>query len=288
MICRRAFYLPAALCLSLTACQRPSNQAKNNPEFIQLEGERLSRAQREELLRMRYDRLAGPHEEAAAIFNQLESQRASVTTLSERKEELEREVTALRDQKDNLRRTALRAARERAVGKQLPELTLANGRTLKQVTVTGGSEAGIQVRHATGTARLDVNDLGPVRSELYGLDPELQANAVAREETERQAYERWIERELSTQAVANEPAKPVRERRTPKSDLLEVSASSTSATASTANARSNPLHEKPRYFGGVRSRPRYVYYYYYRPYSPSPRVITPENSASILYPDPSQ
>jgi len=281
MICRRAFFLPIALGLSLTACQRDSDPTANKPEFIQLEGERLSRVQREELLRMRYDRLAGPYEEAVAIFNQLESQRASVTTLSERKEKLEREVASLRDQKDNLRRAALRTARERAIGKQLPELTLANGRTLKQVTVTGGSEAGIQVRHATGTARLDVNDLGPVRSELYGLDPELQASAVAREENERLAYERWVERELSTQAAANEPVKPVRERATPKSESPELS-----TAYSMSGARSNPLHEKPRYFGGVRSRPRYVYYYYYRPYSP--RVIRPENSASILYPDSSQ
>jgi hypothetical protein len=286
MICRRAFYLPAALCLALTACQRPSNRAANNPEFIQLEGERLSRAQREELLRMRYDRLAGPHEEAAAISNQLESQRASVATLSERKRELEREVNALRDQKDNLRRAALRAARERAIGKQLPELTLANGRTFKQVTVTGGSEAGIQIRHATGTSRLDVNDLGPARSELYGLDPELQANAIAREETERLAYERWIERELSTQTVAPEPPKKVRKRPSLKDETPAFTSSPSTASYASTPA-SNPLHEKPRYFGGVRSRPRSVYYYYY--YRPcSPQVITPENSASILYSDSSQ
>lgn len=282
MICRRAFYLPAALLLALTACQRHPDQTAGKPEFIQLEGERLSRAQREELLRMRYERLAGPHEEAAAIFNQLESQRAAVTTLRERKRELEREVTALRDQKDDLRHAALRSARERAIGKQLPELTLANGRTFKQVTVTGASEAGIQIRHATGTTRLDVNDLGPARSELYGLDPELQANAIAREETERQAYDRWVERELSTQALASEPAKPARERARPKSEPPEVSTTASSIT----NAQSSPLHEKPRYFGGVRSRARYVYYYYYPSYTPP--VTPPENPASILYSNSSQ
>jgi len=288
MICRPAFYLPATLFLTLTACERNPDPTAGKPEFIQLEGERTSRAQREELLRVRYERLAGPYEEAAAISNQLDSQRAAVATLRDRKRELEREVTALRDQKDDLRHAALRAARERAVGQQLPELTLANGRTFKQVTVTGATEAGIQIRHATGTARLDVNDLGPVRSEFYGLDPELQANAVAREETARQAYEQWVERELSTQAVASEPAKPVRRHATPKSEPLAA----TPASASSAiNSSSSPLHEKPRYFGGVRSRTRYVYYYYYQPYIDPAPVITPEDlkkRASILYPDSSQ
>jgi len=201
--------------------------------------------------------------------------------MRERKRELEREVTALRDQKDALRYAALRTARERAVGKQLPELTLANGRTFKQITVTGASEAGIQIRHATGTARLDVNDLGPARSELYGLDPELQANALAREEIERQAYDRWVEQELATQAIASEPAKPVRGRATVKSEPPEIS----TPASSTANARSSPLHEKPRYFGGVRSGPRYVYYYYYHPYSTP--VITPD-AQLLLDPNSSQ
>lgn len=276
MICRRAFYLPIALGLTLTACQRHSAQTANTPELIQLEGEWLSRAQRAELLRVRYERIASPHEEAATISNQLESQRAAATTLRERKQELEREVASLQDQKDDLRRSALRAARERAIGKQLPELTLANGRTFKQVTVTGASEAGIQIRHATGTARLDVNDLGPARSEFYGLDPELHANAIAREETERQAYDRWVQRQLSAQAAANKSAKPVRERKTTERSVVRSAPSTVLGTTSTSNTNTSPLHEKPRYFGGVRSGPRYASYsyYYYQP-CPTP-VITPD------------
>jgi hypothetical protein len=153
------------------------------------------------------------------------------------------------------------------------------------VTITGASEAGIQVRHATGTARLDVKDLGPVRSELFGLDPELLADAVAREESQRLAYERWVDRELSAQTKASANTKPLRKRATSKNELPPISA----VSSATGTTRSTPLREKPRYFGGVRSRPRYVYhYYYYRP-ATSP-VFTPTNrpSESISYPASSQ
>jgi len=287
MICRRAFPLPVALGLALTSCQRGSDPTAGKPEFIQLESDRLSLVQRAELLSMRYERLASPYEEAVTLSTRLESQRATLRTLRERKRELESDVLALGERKDALRHEALRVARERAVGKQLPELTLADGRTFRQATITGASEAGIQIRHATGTARLDVNDLGPARGELYGLDPELHAKAMAREETERLAYEQWIDRELSKQAAANTPAKPVREQAVAKSDPVSVSTNASATPFSSGNARSSALREKPRYFGGVKSRPRYVYYYYYRPYGAP--VFTPrDTSASFSSPDSSQ
>jgi hypothetical protein len=282
MICRRALPLPIALSLVLTACQRPSDPSASNPEFIRLEGERLSRAQREELLRMRYERLAGPYEETVSLSHALESERAVEATLRERKQELEQAVTSLNDQKENLYRSALRAAQERAIGTQMPELTVTDGRTFKQVTVTGASEAGIQIRHSTGTARLNVNDLGPERSERYGLDPEHQANALAREAAERQAYERWVDQTLSLQAKAPSAIKP-----TPKTPPATKQPPVMLAAPATRKA-SSPLQEKPRYFGSVRSRPRYVYYSYYRPVSAPVTSPVKCPSESISHPASSQ
>jgi hypothetical protein len=262
MICRRALPLPIALSLALTACQRPSDPSTSNPEFIRLEGERLSQAQREELLRMRYERLAGPYEETVSLSHELESERAVATTLRERKQELEQAVTTLNDQKENLYRSALRAAQERAIGTQMPELKVTDGRTFKQVTVTGASEAGIQIRHSTGTARLSVNDLGPERSERYGLDPEHQADALAREAAERQAYERWVDQTLSLQAKAPPAAKP-----TPRAASATKEFPPMTLAAPITRKASSASQAKGRYFGGLRSRSRYVYYSYYRPAS---------------------
>ncbi len=75
------------------------------------------------------------------------------------KSALEAEIQAIIDARETLRLSYRTRERERAVGETLESLTLIDGRTFTDVRISGVSDAGMQIRHADGVARIAASDL---------------------------------------------------------------------------------------------------------------------------------
>jgi hypothetical protein len=246
------------LAAAASSCRRDGTQAAADPEWIRLEGDRIERQHRLEVLRIQLARLDASQEADAVSLTELESQRASLATLASRQLELRDEIAGLEEKKEAQRRDFLRAARERSVGRQFPELALASGRRYQQAVVTGVTDAGIQIRHATGSARIGGHDLSADQCEEFS----------AREKADALAYERWIDQQLAAKA-ADESKNAARSAIPAVAPLRsrENTAAFAAYQAPDPQAETSPLRQRPRYFGGVqfryepRRRSRTVYYY---------------------------
>jgi hypothetical protein len=273
-----------AACLAAVSC---TSEDGDTAERIRLDGEKIHRSQREQLLRMRVARLSVPADELAELRNRIESQRACIATLEERRAGLNHEATGLEHRKTALRNECLRQVRDRLAGRKFSELTLPDGRSYKQVAVIAATDAGLHIRHASGTARLTINDLGVERGEAFGIDATSSQATLIEEASHQREYERWVGKELASQAGAvRNPTRLVKRGSAPPSPR-SVAPNLGSAPPS------NPLREKPRYFGGVRSAPRYRTYYQvytlyptapFFSYSPYTAPVSPGRESSTVFP----
>jgi len=252
------FYLLLAVSLTAAACQRKGDAIASDPEWIRMEGDRIERQHRLQLLQLRAARIENGHLSNTSIGTELESGRACLATLRQTRDELRQDIAGLEQRNEALRQQGLRAARASAAGRRLPELKLASGRVFRDVTIVRVSEIGLEIRHASGVARIGDGELSLAQREEFGIDPELAATAAAREQADARSYEAHIDRQLAAKAAlerkATRPAPP-------REDALAAAAARVASTEIPVS----PLHETPRYFGGVRSsyyRTRTVYYDY--------------------------
>lgn len=126
--------------------------------------------------------------------------------LSSRKIELEAEIRSLEDGLLIARATQLEKARSLMLGKELPRLQSRAGRIYEQVKIVSIDDSGVQIRHASGSARLGCSELSESQWEQFGLDEGLAKAARLAEDRQRLAYEEGIDREL---AATRKPTHPV-------------------------------------------------------------------------------
>lgn len=250
------FYLLITVSLTAAACQRKGDATACDPEWIRMEGDRIERQHKLQLLQLRAARIENDHLANTSIGTEIESGRACLATLRQTRDELRQDIAGLERRNEALRQQGLRAARASAAGRRLAELKLASGRVFRDVTIVRVSEIGLEIRHASGVARIGDGELSLAQREEFGIDSELAATAAARELAEVRSYEAHLDRQLAAKAALERKAtRP----EPPREDAL---AAAPARVASTANAVS-PLHEAPRYFGGARPgyyRPRTRYY----------------------------
>jgi hypothetical protein len=99
--------------------------------------------------------------ELVKLSGDLKSQKQKITTLLAAKRELGLSITQLEDDKLRYRTGYRQKAWAEAVGENLGNLKLRGGREYQNVSITRVTEAGLEVSHENGFARIPAVDLEP-------------------------------------------------------------------------------------------------------------------------------
>ncbi len=202
----------AACALALVSCTRDGNASRKDPESIRLEGRRVELEHKVAIAQLKADRMTRQTSQDTTPVEILPGLMARRSELSSRKIELEAEIRSLEDGLLLARATQLEEARSLMLGKDLPSLQSRAGRVYEQVKIVSIDDSGVQIRHASGSARLGCSELSESQWEQFGLDEGLAKAARLAEDRQRLAYEEGIDRELAatrkpTPAVM--PAAPI-------------------------------------------------------------------------------
>lgn len=99
--------------------------------------------------------------------------------------------------------------REDAVGEKFPELKTVSGTVYEEVEIREVTEVGISIRHKDGSGRITYEELTEEWQLRFQFDPKEKAEALAREQAEREMYERSLAGDTGADAVpSTEPEVP--------------------------------------------------------------------------------
>ncbi len=243
--------MPIAALLALSGC-RENAVADRDPEWLKLEADRVKRSHQVELLKLRLSKLETRDDEFVERSSELDGDVELRALLMARVEELRGELAVLSEQVDRERFEWVRERREAAIGRSFATLEGGRGRTFEDAVITRVTDVGIEFRHATGTARLAAAEMSSEQQGLFGIDPELAAEALQTERATARAYETWIDSALSEA-----------HGRAVEAALAESTVSRPLAqpvTASVGNPTTSRLRDEPRSFGRNRYTDWYPYY----------------------------
>jgi hypothetical protein len=261
----KTIYSILLISLAVPAC----NNDRDHAFSWELEQERVELEQRLKLGEYRLglmspdgmselDRLTAIVKESEQKLKFLRSDKNSLTV----------EVNTIEQDCRNLCESAIEAQRSKSTGLRFPSLTINDGRTFINASITQVDDAGVAIRHEHGAARLRYGDLSESQRALFGLE---ESSALAAEEIERReaiAYEKSIEQEMELireeqerNAVASRNQESSREARSlmaaTSRSTPETSALSKPATPFGTGSIYRRSYDSYRY----RSSYRYTYYY---------------------------
>jgi hypothetical protein len=202
LACMAILALCGVFLATLVGKKHGSSKARNelmrdfqtgNHEVENLRSEIQALTTKHQMITERATRNAATHEakqKAAIHLNQ------SIQELQAKKKELQLSLVQIRGEFDAYRIKARSEARRNAVGEKLDFLTLKSGRQFQRVTITRVTPLGLEISHADGLARIEMNDLG-------------------REFTER--FD-WNEQEREALTQAEQANKPVDEAKKPEQE----------------------------------------------------------------------
>ena len=96
--------------------------------------------------------------------------------------------------------------REDAVGEKFPTLKTVSGSEYAEVEIREVTEVGISIRHQYGSKRITYEELTEEWQQRFQFDPKEKAEALAREQVEREMYERSVAGDAGADALpAEEP-----------------------------------------------------------------------------------
>jgi hypothetical protein len=219
------------------------------------EQERIELSHRLELQQFRYDRLGrGDSEKYSDLLRGNAEVEALVKELRDRQGKLAEEVSGLEVGRKNFRATVLSERRQDALGAKFATFTVTSGRSYEEVCVSSIDDAGVSIRHASGSARLRFSDLTVEQQTLFGLEQDLASTALARESENAREYDQWVQT-----GVAAQQAKEERRLETARRDegLARKERADFQASLLAASSQ-RALAQPARTFS---SRPRYGYYY---------------------------
>lgn len=273
-----------AACLAgffLASCERRVATA----DWWHGEQERIELSHRLELQQFRYDRLGrGDAEKYANLLRSNAEAAARVKELRDRQGKLAEEVRGLEEGWKNFRTTVLSERRQDALGAKFATFTVASGRSYEEVCVSSIDDAGVSIRHASGSARLRFADLSVEHQTFFGLEQDLASTALARESENARHYDQWVENGVEAQQAKeewrveiarNEEVAARKVRADFQASLL--AASSQRALAQPARTFSSSRYDRNFYHSYSPYR-NYTNYYYVAP----SRCVTPYISRQAL------
>lgn len=257
---------------ALSSCDKSGSFASSDVQLIQLNGARTNLENKISVARLKLDRAQRQIQETDVAKSRLDKLTSRQIQLNDRISEVEQEIASMSDSMRLLKARYLETSRKLAIGKEFPSLRTASGRSYDQAKIVDVTDAGIQICHSTGTARLAFQDLTEDQRHQFGLDEGLAVTALAAESSQLRTYERQIDAQLARQSESR-PRLPV-EISVPTASLLKaahpisafdrfVSLGSTSTRPSRVVARYNRSHRSTRY------------HYYYLSSRPCPPPAVP-------------
>ncbi len=106
-------------------------------------------------------------EELAGARRDLEARTTRVETMRETRNRLLAGLAATESDFQRYREQYRQSARAAAIGESQGSLTTRSGREFRSVVITRVTDAGLEIRHEHGTARLPARDLGPAFQERF-------------------------------------------------------------------------------------------------------------------------
>lgn len=185
------FLTPILILLFLPACSREKNDAtwwRNEKQIIELECQI-------ELATYKLQLLQENELEAVENSSRLDLM-AEIGSLTSNESRLVNQISQLQNDWEVFRVDVLSQRRAQALGKTFDTFETSDGRVYKNVIITEIGDGGVSFRHKVGTTRLRFDDLDQIRQEFFGLDADLARIALAKEDAQRAAYDRWIESEM--------------------------------------------------------------------------------------------
>lgn len=245
----------------LAGCDRRAPSA----DWWQGERERIELSHRVELMHFRYDQLGvGDFEKFEALQQANVATAARLKSLRERQGALAEEVRALEDGWSDFRKNVLREQRQNALGAKYATLTSASGRSYKDVAVAAIDDAGVSIRHASGSARLRFEDLSAEQRALFGLEPDLATAAIARETESAQGYYEWLQNGIEARQAKEERRMEIARQEKVAADRVRAEFQAKLMVA----VSQRPLDQPARSYPSRTYYNRYDSYYpHYRTYS---------------------
>lgn len=261
----------------------------------EIEREGIELAQRLKLAEYRLGRISpGDLAESGRWEGEVRATGEKLRTLKQIRLSLSIEIKEMAARNDELCQTAIRNQRTKSMALKFESFSVKDGRTFRNVSVTGVDDAGVAIRHEDGAARLRYADLSAEHRALFGLEEEAALAAEAREHREALAYERGIDLEMQAVRERDQLAAAVTQRNN------DSRASRSLLAASPSPSRESGMLSRPatpfgtgsiyRRYGdsGYRSyQPNYRYVYYY-PSTPNPfcssHVYRSVGSNGVAYP----
>lgn len=244
----RLLALPLLALAALPSCKRNS-EARNDPDWWRLEGERVALAHEVDLLKLRSSGHEGSSGNYAAISAEVSKNADHLAELKAIADGLREDVASLAAVNAEQRETWLRATRAAAVGRSFVSLSGSHGRAYQDVVITKVTDIGIEFRHSTGSARLSAEDMSPEQHFAFGLDPDISDKALAKESASAKAYESWVDDRLVTVNAAKEAnARFAEEQETERVSAIARARVSASQLAATETSKTR-LRDEPRSFG---------------------------------------
>jgi hypothetical protein len=249
---RRMLVLPA-LALAAASC-RESSGPHADARWWGLENDRLELAHQVELLQFRLSKMEMSDAEFRRVRDDAARSASRRAELAEQVRRLRQELEEARTGVATARAEWIQGARAAVVGRRFETLDGARGRSYRDVVITRVTDAGVEFRHATGTARLTADELSPLRQDLFGLDPVDSGRAIEEEQRVARAYGAWVDGKV---ALAREQA--LEEARMQAAMEAETAARlRTVAVSQVAATPRTRLRDQPRSVGGT------VWYPYFR------------------------
>ena len=261
------------------SCQRNENQA----EWWQGEQERIALSHQVELKEYRFSKShPSGDEEVTKLRILAKTNMDLIRDLSQRRIAVEGEVERLEGEFVGFKQSSIQGQRHRAMGRTFESLVLPSGRTFKQVKVAVIHDAGVNIRHSEGSARIKFSDLNSEQQVLFGLEMDLAVAAEKKELESAVDYERAIDSQLAEMKVREKMNTETAQRkeqslqaRRARIASQQVASANVRPLAQPATSFGNRIWDSSSSYSTYRSdRPTYHYVYY-----SSPRDVQPCQSA---------
>lgn len=160
-----------------------------------------------------------------------------ISSMGANADELEKGVSALREEWEDYKNRYRAQVREAAVGTRMPELRTADGKVFKAVEISKVTAIGVDIRHQDGLGRVSFEQLPPELQDLYQFDKAQMLAEASREEEARAGLAQAVAKAQEAAGVVaeGERAKETEEMR--RKLLADIAAKEAQASSIEAQMR---------------------------------------------------
>lgn len=249
-------------------------------QIMMEETECIALAQKLRLFEMRAQQSGPAEREVEAMMDFAERSSKNIADLRATRNTLHANIHALENEFVALKKEVIAYKRSSATGRKMAVFDTAS-RSYSNITIQSVTEAGVEIKHSSGTARITPMQLNDAQLDEFGLSVETARDALAAEAKFQQDYITNVDRVVAKQQAD--------ERSRADSEQASRLAAQTIA-AYRAPATQSALQQTPQTkVYRVRSSPR-NFFYYYNPgynYGSCRHTYKPERiNSTPIYPTP--